>query len=148
MGSAGVGFSAVGGCEGFPESSRAHLALRLSGGRTCRLSVLARGTLDVGSALVQRCDGFEEPGCTRLALGLGGARPTCLGVLARRALRVGAAGVALSAARHFGFEESTRAHLALGLIGGGCCLDVFAWWALNFATGDTCVGLGAVLRCN
>ena len=60
---------------------------------------------------------------------------------------MGGAGVALGAAGgHSGFEESRRARLTLRL-SGGCCLNVFAWWTLNFTAGSAGVGLETTLRC-
>ena len=104
--------------EGFEESGRTSLALRLSLGGASHLRVLARWTLGVGSAGLSdepRPRAFEESGRTRPTYNISGFRAVCC-VCPRRTLGLGFTMVGnVAAARRNGFVESVRTRLALGL---------------------------------
>ena len=102
--------------EGFVESGRACGAVRLHGGGTGFLPVLAWRAQFVSGALrtSSRHRGVEKSSRARLAFGLlvGGE---CLGVGACRALSNRAEVGSVGTARRNGFVESVRTRLALGL---------------------------------
>ena len=111
------------GRDAFEEPSGARLALGLGGGGTGDSSVLASRTLGVGDASVGAATGgrgFKKSGHACRAHVLTGDGPAAHCMLARWTLDVsGGTRVGLRAAsRRVGFEESGRAHLALGLSGG------------------------------